>query len=136
MATDVRTYTTPPGIKLGPLADIADGAARGFRLSLKTGRFDGVVVRTGDTVTGYVDLCPHAGVSLAAAPDDYIVHQVSTGTLIACRWHGALFEVADGACISGPCKGQRLAAWPVAVVRGTIVTARTGPRFRWLPFLG
>jgi nitrite reductase/ring-hydroxylating ferredoxin subunit len=136
MATDTRTYTTPPGIRLGPLADIADGAARGFRVQLKTGRFDGVAVRTGDAVTGYVDLCPHAGVPLASAPDDYIVHQVSTGTLLACRWHGALFQVEDGACISGPCKGQRLEAWPLKVVRGTIVTARIWPRFRWLPFLG
>jgi nitrite reductase/ring-hydroxylating ferredoxin subunit len=136
MTTDARTYTTPPGIKLGLLTDIADGTARGFRLQVKAGRFDGVVVRTGGTATGYVDLCPHAGVSLAGAPDDYIVHQVSTGTLLACRWHGALFQVEDGACIAGPCKGQQLESWPLKVVRGMIVTARAGPRFRWLPMLG
>lgn len=134
MAPETRTYSTPPGIKLGPLTDIADGAARGFRIQLKAGRFDGVIVRTDDRVRGYVDLCPHAGVPLSAAPDDYIVHRVSTGMLLACRWHGALFQVEDGACVAGPCVGQRLAAWPVAVVRGTIVTARSGPRIRWPPF--
>lgn len=136
MALETRIYTTPPGIRLAPLADIADGAARGFRVQLSAGRFDGVAVRTGDTVTGYVDLCPHAGVPLAGAPDAYQVHRVSTGALIACCWHGALFQVDDGICISGPCKGQRLEAWPLRVMRGMIVTARTGPRFRWLPMLG
>jgi len=129
--TSTRIYATPPGIKLAPLADIADGAARGFRVQLKTGRFDGVVVRTGDTVMGYVDLCPHAGVPLASGQDDYAVHQVSTGTLLACRWHGALFQVEDGACVAGPCKGQRLEAWPVTVRRGMLVTAGERRRSWW-----
>jgi nitrite reductase/ring-hydroxylating ferredoxin subunit len=122
VTSDTRLYATPGGIALGPLADIPDGGARGFRVQLKTGRFDGVVIRTGDTVTGYVDLCPHAGVPLASGQDDYEVHQVSTGTLLACRWHGALFQVENGVCVAGPCKGQRLEAWPVAVRHGVVVT--------------
>lgn len=131
MPADTRLYATPPGLTLAPLAELADGAARGFRLRLKTGWFDGFVLRSGDSVTGYVDLCPHAGVPLAAAPDSYHVHAVSTGLLVACTWHGALFRAEDGVCVAGPCVTQRLQPWPVAVRRGMIVTAGGGGRPWW-----
>lgn len=131
MPAETRLYATPPGLKLAPLADIADGAARGFRLRLKAGRFDGFVVRSGDGVTGYVDLCPHAGVPLAAQPDAYQVHAVSTGLLVACTWHGALFRAEDGVCVAGPCVKQWLRSWPVDVRKGTIITARSGPPPWW-----
>ena len=42
---------------------------------------------------------------------------------IRCTWHGALFRIDDGACVAGPCTGQRLTPWPVTVTDGTIVTA-------------
>ncbi|CAN5416265.1 Rieske (2Fe-2S) protein [soil metagenome] len=124
-----RLHVTPPGIRLAPLAEIADGAARGFRLEFAGGRFDGFVVRRGADAIGYVDRCPHAGVPLAARADGYQVYPVSDGLLVACTWHGALFRAEDGFCVAGPCAQQRLAAWPVAVRRGTIVTARAAPGF-------
>ncbi|SDA34955.1 Rieske (2Fe-2S) protein [Sphingomonas sp. NFR15] len=136
MPADTRLYATPPGLRLSALADIADGAARGFRLDLKGGRFDGFVVRSGDSVTGYVDLCPHAGVPLAARPDGYTVHAVSTGLLVACTWHGALFRVEDGVCVAGPCVKQRLRSWPVGVRKGMVVTARAGPAPWWWRLFG
>ncbi|HEY1146415.1 MAG TPA: Rieske (2Fe-2S) protein, partial [Allosphingosinicella sp.] len=42
---------------------------------------------------------------------------------IACDWHGALFAIDSGQCVGGPCMGQRLTAWPVAVRDGEIITA-------------
>ena len=60
--SDARVAATPPGVRLGPLDQIADGAARNFVLQLRAGRFHGFVVRRGDAVWGYVDRCPHAGV--------------------------------------------------------------------------
>ena len=115
-----RVFATPAGVKLGPLDAIADGAARNYVLQLRAGRFHGFVVRRGEAVWGYVDRCPHAGVTLARALDDYLT---PAGDLIACSWHGALFEVEDGLCVGGPCAGARLTAWPVTVVNGTLVTA-------------
>ena len=117
---DARLWTTPAGVKLAALADIADGAARNFVLQMRAGRFHGFVVRRGGDVFGYVDRCPHAGVPLAQRLDDYLS---PSGDLIACSWHGALFTIAEGICVGGPCVGQRLARWPVEVVDGTIVTA-------------
>lgn len=116
--TQERLHATPAGVTLAPLASIADGSARNFVLQLRAGRFHGFVVRHGASAFGYVDRCPHAGLPLAQQLDDY----VEAGH-IRCTWHGALFRVDDGACVAGPCVGQRLVAWPVAVSDGMIVTA-------------
>ena len=116
---DERVFATPAGVKLGLLDAIADGAARNYVLRMRSGRFHGFVVRRGEQAWGYVDRCPHAGVPLAQALDEYLT---PNGDLIACSWHGALFRVEDGACVGGPCVGARLTPWPVAVVNGVLLT--------------
>lgn len=120
MQANARVWATPAGVKLGPLDQVADGAARNFVLQLRAGRFHGFVVRQGTAVHGYVDLCPHAGMPLAQELDGYLT---GDGQLIQCSWHGALFRVEDGQCVGGPCVGQRLRSWPVTVVDDVIVTA-------------
>ena len=114
-----RLVATPAGVTLGPLELIADGKARNFVLKIGDQYFHGFVVRRKDLVRGYVDQCPHAGLPLAQTLDQYLT---PGGDLIACSWHGALFEVRDGACVGGPCVGQRLKPWPVAVQGGVLVT--------------
>lgn len=120
MSGDDRLSATPGGVGLGPLTQIADCAARNFVVQTRSGRFHGFVVRRGDGVRGYVDRCPHAGLPLAKTLDDYMA---DGGRYIACSWHGALFDPETGDCVGGPCAGQRLTPWPVAVVDGTIMTA-------------
>ncbi|WP_076073139.1 Rieske (2Fe-2S) protein [Sphingomonas montana] len=120
MTSTERIFATPPSVKLGAVALIADGAARNFVLQLRAGRFHGFVVRQGADLFGYVDRCPHMGVPLAKELDDYLTPR---GDLIACSWHSALFAIDTGLCVGGPCTGQRLTPWPVTVVDGTIVTA-------------
>ena len=115
-----RLIATPAGVKLAPIDGIADGGARNFVLQMRAGRFHGFVVRRGDEVFGYVDRCPHMGLPLAQELDRYLT---PGGERITCSWHGALFEVADGVCVGGPCTGAALTPWPVTVVEGTIVTA-------------
>ncbi len=115
-----RLSATPPGVALVALSALADGAARNFVLQMRVGRFHGFVVRQGDAVVGYVDRCPHAGVPLAQTLDDYLS---PSGDLIACSWHGALFAIDTGLCVGGPCVGQRLTPWPVAVIDGIVTTA-------------
>jgi len=115
-----RLSATPAGVRLGPLDQVVDGGARNFVLQLRAGRFHGFVVRRGDTVHGYVDRCPHAGLPLAQRLDQYLT---PGGEAIACSWHGALFDVATGACLGGPCVGAALTGWPVTVTDGWIVTA-------------
>lgn len=115
-----RLTATPAGVKLIPLDVVADGAARNIVIELRAGRFHGFVVRRGDAVVGYVDRCPHMGLPLAQTLDDYLSPD---GGLIACDWHGALFEIVSGKCVGGPCVGASLTAWPLKVADGYIVTA-------------
>ncbi|KSB91205.1 2Fe-2S ferredoxin [Caulobacter vibrioides] len=115
-----RVWSTPAGVNLGPLDLIADGAARNYVLQIGENRFHGFVVRRGEAVFGYVDRCPHAGLPLAQQLDQYLTPD---GGMIACSWHGAVFSIEDGACLSGPCAGGRLTPWPVRVKDGRIRTA-------------
>lgn len=110
----------PAGVTLCALADLADPGAKGFRFREGAALFAGFVVRKGMQVWGYVDSCPHAGWPLAALDDRYLA---KGGERLLCAGHGALFRLEDGVCTSGPCHGDRLASWPVAVGDGVVVTA-------------
>ncbi|WP_206245329.1 Rieske (2Fe-2S) protein [Novosphingobium terrae] len=120
MSEETRLFATPAGISLGALDTIEDGKARNVVIQLRAGRFHGFIVRQGGEAFGYVDRCPHAGLPLTQVLDDYLTPD---GTMIACQWHGALFRITDGLCMGGPCAGQSLSAWPVAVQDGMLVTA-------------
>jgi nitrite reductase/ring-hydroxylating ferredoxin subunit len=114
-----RVYTTPPGVKLVPVADIAEPGARSVVVQIGEAYFHGLLVHRDGVIRGYVDRCPHLGVPLARKLDDYLTPDAN---LIACSWHGALFRVEDGMCVGGPCAGGRLTQWPVTVVDGIVTT--------------
>lgn len=106
-------------MRLCDLDEIADPGAKGFRFRADNKLFAAFVVRAGPLVEGYVDSCPHAGWPLGAMDDRYLTR---SGEHILCAGHGALFKL-NGVCVAGPCLGERLAAWPVAVRAGVVFTA-------------
>lgn len=97
-------------IPLCGLDEIPDGRARGFQLG--PGELDRiVVVRNGEKISAYKDICPHYGeTTLPWKKDEYLD---SAGEFIVCAAHGALFEINSGECVSGPCLGDYLS--PVKV---------------------
>jgi nitrite reductase/ring-hydroxylating ferredoxin subunit len=107
-----------PGARLCALAEIADPGSKGFMFREGDQLFMGFVVRRGDSVIGYIDRCPHAGLPLAMLPDRFLTRE---GDLILCSSHGALFRPEDGVCVSGPCVGRALWPWPVAVADGAVL---------------
>lgn len=107
-----------PGARLCALEEVADPGSKGFRFREGDKLFAGFVIRMGETVTGFVDSCPHAGWPLTMG-DNYLTR---SGNRILCAGHGALFDL-QGRCVTGPCVGDRLKVWPVAVEDGQIVTA-------------
>lgn len=109
-----------PGLWLCALAEIADPGAKGFRFRQDSALFAGVVVRRGALLAGYLDVCPHASWPLAALDDRFLTRH---GEHILCSGHGALFDLADGACVAGPCLGERLTPWPIALRDGEVFTA-------------
>lgn len=58
----------------------------------------------------YQNSCPHLGINLEFNPDEFMDMDKY---FIVCSNHGALFQVEDGLCVSGPCQGQSLL--PVAI---------------------
>ncbi len=94
------------------LADIEDGQAKGFTLGAGRDAREIFVVREDGRVFGYVNSCPHLGTPLNWQDDRFISDDSG---LIICATHGALFEIEDGACVSGPCAGQALEAVPLAL---------------------
>ena len=78
------------------------------------------VVRKGERVYAYVNVCPHTGRSLHWKPDAFLTKDRN---LIMCSAHGAIFEIETGICVAGPCPGARLRALPVRVSGGLVDVA-------------
>jgi nitrite reductase/ring-hydroxylating ferredoxin subunit len=79
-----------------------------------------VLLREGRQVRGWLNVCPHAGRRLDWAPGKFLLTR--TGHLV-CAAHGATFELQDGQCVSGPCRGQSLQAVALQVRDGLVVLA-------------
>jgi nitrite reductase/ring-hydroxylating ferredoxin subunit len=97
-------------VKLGKLATIRNGEARGFLVPGLKRKI--VILRKDERVFAYLDACPHypEGTPMAWRTDRYL--DVAK-THIVCHSHGALFDIETGACVLGPCLGQKLS--PVVV---------------------
>lgn len=109
-----------PGTALCPLEDIPHGGAKGFVFRQDGALFAGFVLREGRQVRGFIDSCPHNGMPLSALPNQYLTRD---GRFIICSGHGAMFMKTDGMCVAGPCSGDALDAWPVAVDGETVIVA-------------
>ena len=99
------------------VGDIPDGDAIAVACEVNGEALDLIVARSGQDVHCYHNECPHQGRRLDWAPGRFLVRAAR----ITCAVHGATFEVAGGACIGGPCRGQPLAALPVRVADGEVV---------------
>ena len=113
MATKRRP---PRRYRLAALADIPDGTARGYAVEIGRTRRTVIVLRNGDSVTGFADACPHMGVPLPWRGDEYLTPD---GRFLRCATHGALFEL-DGNCVFGPCKGKSLARENLDIVDNAV----------------
>jgi nitrite reductase/ring-hydroxylating ferredoxin subunit len=69
-------------------------------------------------VFGYVNHCPHAGHPLNWHPDQFLSPDRS---VILCSSHGALYDIASGACIAGPCAGRGLRPLPLRIEAGWVL---------------
>jgi nitrite reductase/ring-hydroxylating ferredoxin subunit len=105
---------------LATLARIEDG---GFleTEAIIDGEAESLILhRRGDRVHAWLNICPHAGRRLDWAPGKFLL---SKEGLLVCAAHGASFDLEEGACVAGPCRGERLRAVAVAVREGEVVLA-------------
>lgn len=107
------------------LSDLTDGTTRGVEVPGLP--FKVIVVRRGDRVFGWRDLCPHyaGGTPMAWKRDAYLN---GAGTHLACHAHGAWFEIETGACVQGPCLGKRLTRVPLRIDDAGAIHLERPPR--------
>lgn len=91
----------PKNQRLCALADIPDNGSKGFNLD---GRKLFGVKQQGKVYL-YQNSCPHIGISLEWVKDQFLD---SSGSMIQCANHGALFVIKTGKCVTGPCSGRSL----------------------------
>ncbi len=108
--------TTTPAATLCRVDDIPDGEAIAVDAMLSDGEESLIVVRRGNAVHAYLNICPHAGRRLDWAPGKFLIKN----DVLICAAHGASFQAVDGLCIGGPCRGEHLRAVPVDVVDGDV----------------
>ena len=80
-----------------------------------------IVHRQGNAVRAWLNVCPHAGRRLDWAPGEFL--RAKNGDLV-CAVHGATFELGEGLCVAGPCRGDRLRVVALEVRDGGVWLAR------------
>ncbi|MCQ4276979.1 Rieske (2Fe-2S) protein [Stutzerimonas degradans] len=88
-------------IRLCASNELVEGQSRGFALS----QVRVVAVRRDGVPYLYENRCPHRGIALEWLPDQFLD---SSGSLLQCATHGALFLIESGECVAGPCAGLGL----------------------------
>lgn len=82
-----------------------------------------ILHRAGEHVRAFLNVCPHAGRRLDWAPGEFL--RTRDGLLV-CAAHGATFELGEGLCVGGPCRGSHLRSIAVEVCDGQVRLARSG----------
>ena len=119
-----QNAVSAPFVQICPLDSLPDGQSVGI-LPDARGQDRGVLVRQGGQVFAYVNTCPHYDrAPLGWKKDAFLNHARDH---IMCAAHGALFRIADGACVIGPCLGQHLTAIPVQVQGGEVLAQLPAP---------
>jgi nitrite reductase/ring-hydroxylating ferredoxin subunit len=100
---------------------LEDGALLEVEALLDGGDGESLILhRRGDRVRAWLNVCPHAGRRLDWAPGRFLVGKDG---LLVCAAHGASFELEQGRCVAGPCRGDSLRAIAVTVQDGQVLLA-------------
>ena len=109
-------------VRVGRLDELEDPGCREFSIGKGDWPFRGFVVRQGDEVFAYQNVCAHVGHPLNWSPNGFLTKDRSA---IICASHGAIYEIQTGNCFAGPGAGKSLRSVNVTVRGGTIFV--TGP---------
>ncbi|MBE5315534.1 MAG: Rieske (2Fe-2S) protein [Xanthomonadales bacterium] len=99
------------------LSELSESQALAVDAQIDNSEESLVLVRSGERVEAFLNVCPHAGRRLDWAPGKFLME----GGRLICAAHGASFALPGGACVAGPCKGQSLSAVAVRVDGDAVV---------------
>lgn len=109
-------------VTVGLLDDLDDPGCREFTIGEGDWPFRGFVVRQGDEVYAYQNVCVHVGHPLNWSPDRFLTKDKRA---IICSSHGATYAIDTGECFAGPGTGRSLRKVDAVVRDGVIFV--TGP---------
>lgn len=95
-------------------SDLEEGAA----LGLEVNNHYLFAVKKDDQIYLYWNRCPHLGTPLEWLENQFLD---ADGALIQCSTHGALFQIEDGHCLAGPCRGKYLQKVPFSIENDQIL---------------
>lgn len=97
--------------------DLLEGMCLAFTVQVAGVPREIFLVRKDRKVAAYHNSCPHTGGPLDWVPGQFLNIE---GNLIQCATHDALFRIADGLCIAGPCLGDHLSPVSLSIEGGFI----------------
>ena len=104
-----------PWTAVADIAQLEDPGTRGF--AHQGWDHWGFIVRDGEQLAAFVNVCPHAGHPLQWKPHAFLTPD---GAYLMCASHGAMFDRHTGECVAGPCPGARLQRLPVRLAGGRV----------------
>ena len=103
---------------VGRLDNIDDPGCLEFQIGEGDWPFKGFVVRQGQQVFAYQNVCKHAGHPLNWKPHCFLT---GDGRQIICSSHGAMYHISTGHCVAGPCAGAVLNSVEVRIENGDVI---------------
>jgi nitrite reductase/ring-hydroxylating ferredoxin subunit len=103
-------------------ADLDEGTS----LGLEVRNLYLFAVKKDDQIFVYWNRCPHLGTPLEWEENRFLD---ADGALIQCSTHGALFQIEDGHCLVGPCRGKYLEKAPFIIDNGMVLLDDSKVRF-------
>ena len=102
--------------RLCAVEDVPDGGVHELVAQVQGDAESLLLLRAGESVKVFFNLCPHAGRRLDFAPNRFMLDD----GLLVCAAHGACFEIPGGLCVAGPCRGASLREVPSRVIDGAV----------------
>ena len=107
-----------PGERLCLFDDIEDGGAWSKVWGEERQVFPLMIIRRGQRLHAYVNVCPHQFLPLDGYSGEFINPD---NQHIMCVHHAAIYDVVTGTCASGPCRDRTLLAVNVEVRDGEVL---------------
>jgi len=93
------------GTFLCELGEVPDGGGHEVAFGAGLDAFRILLLRLGEEVWAYRNLCPHFSLPLHYRPQTFVV---CDGDTVMCAHHSSMFRFRDGVCFDGPSAGDRL----------------------------
>ncbi len=103
---------------IGKPEDFPDGKPVDVDIETGAGNRSLIVYRRDEEIRAWLNVCPHQGRPLNLAPGRFLLDSEQR---LVCAAHGAVFLLADGLCVGGPCKGAGLTTVPLSRIDNHIV---------------